>query len=92
MLALVWAARHFRPYLYSRQFLARTDHNSLRWLHNFKEPEGQVAHWLEILSEFDYRVEHRPGVQHANADSLSRRDRSVGSVVNLQTPVLKGML
>ena len=74
MLALVWAARHFRPYLYGRQFLARTDHNSLRWLHNFKEPEGQVARWLEILSEFDYRVEHRPGVQHANADSLSRRE------------------
>ena len=72
MLALVWATRHFRPYLYGRRFTLRTDHNSLRWLHNFKEPEGQVARWLEVLSEFDYRVIHRPGVQHTNADSLSR--------------------
>ena len=39
ILALVWAARYFRPYLYGKQFLVRTDHNSLFWLHNFKEPE-----------------------------------------------------
>ena len=73
MLALVWATHHFRPYLYGRRFTLRTDHNSLRWLHNFKEPEGQVARWLELLSEFDYRVIHRPGAQHLNADSLSRK-------------------
>ncbi|KRX85244.1 Retrovirus-related Pol polyprotein from transposon [Trichinella sp. T6] len=41
MLALVWATQHFRPYLYGRRFIARTDHNSLRWLRNFREPEGQ---------------------------------------------------
>ena len=62
MLAFVWVARYFRPCLYGKQFLVRTDHNSLRWLHNFKEPEGQVAHWLEILSELDNWVEHRPGL------------------------------
>ena len=72
MLALVWAARHFRPYLYGKKFTLRTDHNSLKWLHNFKEPEGQVARWLEVLSEFDYTVVHRAGKQHTNADALSR--------------------
>ena len=39
MLAVVWGTRHFRPYLYGRRFTLRTDHNSLRWLHNFKEPD-----------------------------------------------------
>ena len=43
MLALVWAAHHFRPYLYRRKFILRTDHHCLQWLHNFKEPEGQVG-------------------------------------------------
>ena len=47
MLALVWAARHFRPHLYRRMFTLRTDHYCLLWLHNFKEPEGQVARWLD---------------------------------------------
>ena len=72
MLALVWAARHFRPYLYGKKFTLRTDHHSLKWLHNFKEPEGQVARWLEVLSEFDYTVVHRAGKRHTNADALSR--------------------
>ena len=68
MLALVPT---YRPYLYGRRFQVRTDHNSLKWLHNFHEPEGQVARWLEVLSEFDFDVLHRPGKKHANADALS---------------------
>ena len=50
-----------------------TDHNALKLLRNFKEPVGQVARWLQILSEYDFQVEHRPGSQHLNADALSRR-------------------
>ncbi|KRX74111.1 Retrovirus-related Pol polyprotein from transposon 17.6 [Trichinella sp. T6] len=61
------------PYLYGRKFTARTDHNSLKWLRNFWEPEGQVARWLEKLAEFDFEVVHRPGKKHKNADALSRR-------------------
>ena len=72
MLALVWGIRQFRPYLYGQAFQARTDHNSLKWLHNFREPEGQVARWLAILSEYNFQVIHRPGAQHKNADALSR--------------------
>ena len=73
MLALVWAVHIFRPYLYGKRFTLRTDHNCLKWLHNFKEPEGQVARWLEALAEFAYEVVHRPGKQHQNADALSRK-------------------
>ncbi|KRX33182.1 Retrovirus-related Pol polyprotein from transposon [Trichinella murrelli] len=72
MLRLVWALREFRPYLYGQRFLVRTDHSCLRWLRNFKEPEGQVARWLESLAELDFEVEHRPGRLHGNADALSR--------------------
>ena len=72
MLSLVWAVRHFRPYLYGQKFIVRTDHSALQWLRSFREPEGQVARWLEQLAEFDFDVEHRPGRKHGNADALSR--------------------
>ena len=70
MLALVWAIKLFRPYLYGRRFTVRTDHASLRWLQSFHEPEGQAARWLECLSEYDFEVVRRPGTKHTNADAL----------------------
>ena len=64
--------RHFRAYLIGRPFVVRTDHAALQWIQGFKEPEGQVARWLEQLQEFDFSLEHRPGKCHQNADALSR--------------------
>ena len=64
--------QHFRHYLLGTPILLRTDHQSLKWLHSFKNPEGMMARWLEILQEFDITVEHRPGRQHSNVDGMSR--------------------
>ena len=69
---MVYAIKHFCHYLYGRPFTVRTDHNALKWLQSFKEPEGQVARWLETLAWYDYKIEHRPGKKHQNADALSR--------------------
>uniref|UniRef100_A0AAV2K2W5 ribonuclease H n=2 Tax=Knipowitschia caucasica TaxID=637954 RepID=A0AAV2K2W5_KNICA len=73
LLAVVMAVHHFRPYLHGNKFLLRTDHASLTWLLSFKQPEGQVARWLEVLQTYDFDIQHRPGQQHNNADALSRR-------------------
>ena len=73
LLAIVHFVKYFRHYLYGRPFLLRTDHGSLRWLFNFKEPGGQVARWIETLSSYDFEIQHRPGKQHGNADALSRK-------------------
>ena len=72
LLAVVYFTKYFKHYLYGRKFTLRTDHNSLRWLTNFKSPEGQLARWLEVLSTYDMEVQHRPGKQHRNADGMSR--------------------
>ena len=73
LLAVVKAVKHFHPYLYGRSFVLRTDHAALRWLFSFRLPEGQIACWLEHLQQYDFRIEHRPGRNHGNADALSRR-------------------
>ena len=73
LLGVVYFAQYFRPYLLGRRFTLRTDHGSLTWLRNFKEPEGQLARWLERLQEFDFEILHLRGRKHTNADALSRR-------------------
>jgi len=72
-LAVIKSVKHFRPYLYSRWFRLRMDHASLIWLCWRAEPSSQVARWLEILAKFSYRIKHRPGKKHGNADGLSRQ-------------------
>ena len=72
LLAVVFFTKHFRPYLFGQKFILRTDHGSLTWLRNFKEPEGQTARWIERLQEYDFTIVHRPGKKHGNADALSR--------------------
>ncbi|KAL5020781.1 hypothetical protein ScPMuIL_002130, partial [Solemya velum] len=59
LLAVIKAIKHFRHYLYGREFVLRTDHASLRWLMGFKEPQGQIARWLEFLSSYQFTIEHR---------------------------------
>lgn len=73
LLAIVESIKHFHCYLYGRKFRLRTDHGSLRWLMNFKNIEGQLARWLEVLGTYDFEIEHRAGAKHINADSMSRR-------------------
>ena len=73
LLAVVYFVKHFRHYLYGHTFTVRTDHGALRWLINFKDPQGQVARWLEVLGTYDFRIEHRAGIKHNNADALSRK-------------------
>ena len=74
LLAAIIFTRHFRPYLLGGHFTLRTDHGSLTWLKNFREPKGRLARWLERLQEFNFTIIHRRGRKHTctNADALSR--------------------
>ena len=48
-------------YLLGREFTLRTDHNSLVWGRNFKEPEGQLVRWLQKLEEYNFTIVHCRG-------------------------------
>ena len=73
LLAIIRAVDHFHKYLYGQEILIRTDHAALKWLLEMKQPEGQVARWLEKLQQYNFKIKHRSGRVHNNADALSRR-------------------
>ena len=76
LLAVITFIRQFRHFLWGRHFTVRTDHASLIWLKNFKNPEGMLARWLSILETYDFSIIHRSGGFHGNADSSSRQSAS----------------
>ena len=73
LLAVVLFVNQFRHYLLGRRFKIRTDHVSLKWLMRFKDAEAMVGRWVLQLSTFDFEIKHRRGVNHGNADALSRK-------------------
>ena len=72
LLAVVHALKAFHHYIYGQHVLLRTDNAAVSWMKNLKQPTGQVARWLELLGTYNLSIKHRPGLQHRNADALSR--------------------
>ncbi|CAH2088138.1 unnamed protein product [Euphydryas editha] len=72
LLAIVWAVKYFRPYLYGRKFIIYTDHRPLTWLMSLKDPNSKLTRWKLKLAEYDYEVIYKKGKQNTNADALSR--------------------
>ena len=71
-LSLVWSIEHFREFLYGKAFVLQSDHHSLQWLLELKNPQGKFARWIEKLSEYELKVVYLPGAKNVVADTLSR--------------------
>lgn len=72
LLAIIWAIKHFRPYLYGRKFTIVTDHRPLTWLKSIKEPNSKLTRWKLHLAAYDFDIIYKNGKQNSNADALSR--------------------
>jgi len=72
MLAVVWGCKHFRPYLYGRKFTVVTDHRTLVWIFNVKDPTSRLLRWRLKLEEYEYDIVYKRRSSNTNADVLSR--------------------
>ena len=71
-LGVVWAVKHFRPYLYGHSCEVFTDHSALTYLLNTPQPSGKLARWGMAIQELNLTIKHRSGHSNVNADTLSR--------------------
>ena len=73
LLALVDFIKHARPYLAGHQFMAHTDHKALIHLETQPHLSRRQARWVELLQEYNFRIQYIPGEWNTVADLLSRR-------------------
>jgi len=72
LLALVYAVKHFRPYIYGRKFTLVTNHKPLEWLNSVADPTSRLMRWKLKIAEYEYEIKYKPGKKNKNADALSR--------------------
>ncbi len=70
---VVWAVIHFKPYFYGTKFTLYTDHQPIKWLMTNDKLTNKLAHWVLIFQEHEFKVLHRPGFTHQNANTMSRK-------------------
>ena len=81
-LAVIWAVRHFRPYLYGRKFTIVTDHKPLIHLDNLKDTTDRMVRWKATMRGMEYEIVYKKGSSNTNADCLSRIPQVASVVTN----------
>ncbi|KAL3700018.1 hypothetical protein R1sor_018040 [Riccia sorocarpa] len=81
---MIFSVRKFRHYLLGREVIFHVDHYSLKHLVKKADLSGRIARWILRLQEFDITVEWRKGIQHKNADYLSRLKHLHGEAETLE--------
>ncbi|KAL4132494.1 hypothetical protein QTP88_009633 [Uroleucon formosanum] len=69
LMAVIWAVNKWRNFLLGIKF---TDCQTLVYLRAHRAMRSQVARWHDLLQEYEYDIQHRPGTKMAHVDALSR--------------------
>ena len=72
LLAIVWASKKFKAYIYARPVTFITDHQALATMRSLKEPMGRTGRLLNHIQDIDYKIVYQPGASNYTADWLSR--------------------
>ncbi|SAM00104.1 hypothetical protein [Absidia glauca] len=80
--ASIWLIRHqhWRHYLEfsSHPTIVFTDHKNLEYFTTTRNLSRRQVRWAEILGDYNFKIEYRPGKKNGAADALSRKDNPCG--------------
>ena len=71
--ALVRSLETWRHYLWPKEFIIHSDHESLKYLRSQNNLNRRHAKWVEFIESFPYIIKHKKGKDNVIADALSRR-------------------
>jgi len=71
--ALVRALQNWQHYLFPKEFVIHSDHESIKYLKGQSKLNKRHAKWVEFIEQFPYVIKHKQGKTNVVADALSRR-------------------
>ena len=73
LIAIVFALKIWRHYLYEEKRFIYTDHKSLKYLPSQQELNLRQRTWMELIKDYDCMIDHHPEKASVVADALSRK-------------------
>ncbi|XP_024310338.1 uncharacterized protein LOC112268650, partial [Brachypodium distachyon] len=71
--ALVRTLETWQHYLWPKEFVIHSDHESLKHIRSQAKLNRRHAKWVEFIESFLYVIKHKKGKDNVIADALSRR-------------------
>ncbi|GBG89433.1 hypothetical protein CBR_g49224 [Chara braunii] len=72
---------HWRHFLLGRFFYLRIDHQTLKWIKTQPALFDALKRWIEVIDQYDFKLEYLKGEYNKVADALSRRADYLGALV-----------
>ena len=73
LVAIVFALKIWRHYLYGEKCFIYNDHKSLKYLPSQRELNLRQRRWMELIEDYDCVIDYHPGKANVVADALSRK-------------------
>ncbi|GBG85963.1 hypothetical protein CBR_g40776 [Chara braunii] len=80
--ALYNALVHWRHFLLGRFFYLRNNHQTLKWIKTQPALSDALKRWIEVIDQYDFKLEYLKGEYNKVADALSRRADYLGALVS----------
>ncbi|GBG67284.1 hypothetical protein CBR_g88572 [Chara braunii] len=80
--ALYKALVHWRHFLLGRFFYLRADHQTLKRIKTQRALSDALKRWIELIDQYDFKLEYLKGEYNKVADALSRRADYLGALVS----------
>ena len=90
LVAVIFALKIWRHYLYGEEFEVYSDHKSLKYIFTQRDLNMRQCRWMEFLEDYDCTLHYHPGKANVVADTLSQKSRgALASIASREWQMLE---
>ena len=92
LVAVVFALKIWRHYLYGKQFEMYSNHKSLKYIFMPRDLNMRQCRWMDFLEDYDFTLHYHPGKENVVVDALNQKSRgALASIASQEWWMLETM-